>query len=581
MRPPDTIAGTSMITRTGILLAVFLAVMGTAAAAGLSPILLTRESGSTPVHTSMEFLEDRGGAMGLPDAEAASGWRRFTGRVPNFGLTSSAYWVRFAVRDDSGTGGHVLELGFPSMDSVKLFLPGEPVRETGDRLPFDRREVPQRTFLFRLPEGISGTVYLRVQTSGTMLVPLTPWSPAAFLGRMYSQQLLFGLFWGIMAGLFFYNLFLLVSLRDSGFIWYLAFVLSFFLFQFSEDGFAFQYIWPRSPFLANAASPLFLAATLGAILAFTRSFLATSGNTPVMNGLLITGMGLSCLFAVSVFVLDHRAVIMTGTVMVILTALLVAAAAAHGMLRRFRPARWFAAAWVVLLVTSALADSEVSGLIGDYAASLYLVKAGAALELVLLSLALADRINAMKVERALLQELATVDEKTRVANFRALESALVQEIRRSLRYRRPVSLIMVDVDDFKRINDEHGHKAGDEVLRSTARALRENCRDVDVVARFGGDEFAVVLPETPLSRGIETAAKLRAIVAETPVRHNGVDIRVTISLGVASVPSHARDRNGLVEAADKALYLAKETGKDRVRFIESGEADPGRARGSG
>ena len=129
---------------------------------------------------------------------------------------------------------------------------------------------------------------------------------------------------------------------------------------------------------------------------------------------------------------------------------------------------------------------------------------------------------------------------------------------------------MADVDDFKRFNDAHGHQAGDEVLRSIAKLLRRRVRDMDLVARYGGEEFAVILPGTTLDDASKAALRACTAIEETHFRHDGQDLHVTASFGVAEVPG-SRDGAALVGRADQALYAAKSGGRNRV-FFHDGEA---------
>jgi diguanylate cyclase (GGDEF)-like protein len=136
---------------------------------------------------------------------------------------------------------------------------------------------------------------------------------------------------------------------------------------------------------------------------------------------------------------------------------------------------------------------------------------------------------------------------------------------------------MVDIDDFKRINDEYGHQQGDLVLVEVARTLREQCREIDHVARYGGEEMALVLPQTDLTGAIELAERVRGALARMRIpllAHDG-EVRVTASLGVAAVPESADDAEALIAAADVALYRAKQAGKNRVAHAgaQRGAAD--------
>ena len=157
------------------------------------------------------------------------------------------------------------------------------------------------------------------------------------------------------------------------------------------------------------------------------------------------------------------------------------------------------------------------------------------------------------------QNLANTDPLTRVANRMKFDEVLAAEINRSGRTGEPVSLLMLDLDHFKALNDRFGHQAGDDVLRKLAKGLTSALRDFDTVARYGGEEFAVILPMAGSDSSAVTAERLRRIVGEldTPVP-------ITVSIGAATYPDNAVDADGLVRAADLALYESKFAGRNRV-----------------
>jgi diguanylate cyclase (GGDEF)-like protein len=169
--------------------------------------------------------------------------------------------------------------------------------------------------------------------------------------------------------------------------------------------------------------------------------------------------------------------------------------------------------------------------------------------------ALADRV-------ADTWRLATVDPLTLVANRQAILGRVDEEIARAARYRRPLSVILLDLDHFKRLNDSHGHAAGDLVLRQVGLMLAENVRATDVAGRYGGEEFLILLPDTPLDGAVVLAEKLRQelMLVEVP----GVDRSVSASFGVAVYPTDAPDGEMLVRMADRALYAAKSRGRNCV-----------------
>jgi two-component system, cell cycle response regulator len=159
------------------------------------------------------------------------------------------------------------------------------------------------------------------------------------------------------------------------------------------------------------------------------------------------------------------------------------------------------------------------------------------------------------------EEAAFTDHLTGLANRRRFERQLEREVGRVLRFERPFTLLMIDIDNFKSLNDTFGHDAGDDAIRQISRVLREGTRGIDLAARIGGEEFAVLLVETNQGAGMEVAERLRVAIKDLGTPSGG---RITASFGVAECPTDAQTASGILKAADLALYEAKRNGRDRV-----------------
>lgn len=170
-----------------------------------------------------------------------------------------------------------------------------------------------------------------------------------------------------------------------------------------------------------------------------------------------------------------------------------------------------------------------------------------------------------RLQRAL-QEQATRDPLTGLFNRRYLDETLEREIARAIREGYPVTVMMLDIDHFKRINDTYGHLAGDEMLRIAARLLLAHARQEDIVCRFGGEEFAIVLPKMPLETAEQRAELWRHEFEAERVVFGSFVLQATISIGVAAFPGNGRTRDELIDAADHALYEAKSEGRNRIRM---------------
>ena len=173
-------------------------------------------------------------------------------------------------------------------------------------------------------------------------------------------------------------------------------------------------------------------------------------------------------------------------------------------------------------------------------------------------------IDNQKREREELRELATRDPLTGVANRRAFFELSEHEVRRAHRYSRPLAVAMIDVDHFKRVNDEHGHAVGDEVLAELARRTASVLRKADVFARYGGEEFVVLLPELRVSDAMQAMERLRTAITATPFRIGELALAVSVSIGLAALDGGDESIDPAVERADAALYEAKSSGRDRV-----------------
>jgi len=177
--------------------------------------------------------------------------------------------------------------------------------------------------------------------------------------------------------------------------------------------------------------------------------------------------------------------------------------------------------------------------------------------------------GAVAIENArlhrLIQKQARTDGLTSLANHREFQEQLAHEVERAQRFGVPVGLVLLDLDDFKAVNDSYGHLAGDNVLKAVSGALRGAIRDIDQASRYGGEEFAVILPHTTVEGATRLAERLRQAIAERVANApDGRQIRITASFGVAGLPAHAATQVELIAIADAALYRAKQSGKNRV-----------------
>lgn len=175
------------------------------------------------------------------------------------------------------------------------------------------------------------------------------------------------------------------------------------------------------------------------------------------------------------------------------------------------------------------------------------------------------QLHDLMLEKNRLQRLSLTDPITGLANHRRFQQQLRIDLDRSNRHKRPVSLLMIDVDRFKKFNDKLGHPEGDKLLAGLAKMLLEKVRNIDLVCRYGGEEFTVILPDTASQDAFEVAERLRKYIELNPyIGTSGKPSKITVSLGVASYPDQATGAESLIQAADQAMYQAKRQGRNQT-----------------
>jgi diguanylate cyclase (GGDEF)-like protein len=175
------------------------------------------------------------------------------------------------------------------------------------------------------------------------------------------------------------------------------------------------------------------------------------------------------------------------------------------------------------------------------------------------------------------QRMSITDGLTGLWNYRYFTMNFAKEIERAARFRRPLALLLLDLDKFKAVNDAHGHQRGDSVLIELATRVSAEIREVDTFARYGGEEFVLVLPETDAAGAGQAAERVCQVVRHRAFGHEGEEpLRITVSVGVAVFPEHGTTAAGLIRAADTALYAAKDAGRDGWRIASDLEVAAGR-----
>ncbi len=363
----------------------------------------------------VRILRDPSGKLGIEDVSSPSFRGRFlpsTGTAPGFGISTDVFWMEFTLLDQAPGLHWLLEIAHPLLDYVTLYFPqrstrpdavsGYLVLHGGDALPFDSREILHRNFVFELPTepDVAAVCYLRVQTQSSMLLPLTVWEREAFRQQDQNALLALGIYYGVLLVMLLYNFFLYLSLKDDTYLWYVLCTAAYVLLQGGLNGLTYQYLWPGSPWLNHAMLPASLFACTGLTVHFAGVFLGVRRQFP---GALLLYRGLiacSMLFMPLSFMIPYRISMNVGVPLAILAILTLLVTGVASWMRDYKPARFFLIGWSVFLAGQLInALNRGYGLLPSNFFTLYCGQIGSALQVVLLALALADRIKVIQEEK--------------------------------------------------------------------------------------------------------------------------------------------------------------------------------------
>ena len=530
---------------------------------------------------------------------------------PTFGFQDGAWWFHArVVNHDPDEPRWLLVQQYALSDRLDVYLrypDGTVVHQAaGDMLPFAARAVSYRhpNFRVRLPAGQPVELLVRVQSESSMQVPLGLYTPTAFAELARDAQFGMGLYYGILIALLVYNLVLWLVLRDQGYFWYLFHVAGFGLVLFCLNGLAYEYLWPGSPRLQDWCVPVSICIALMAMLQFTRHFMELRRRMPVGNRVALGMIAFFAAWGVASLFLPYRDSVPVASAAVFPGIGFIVGISVEMVRRGYRPARRFLVAWALFLLGIAAFSAIAFGLLPKTFYTEYGLQFGSAVEMLLLSIALGHRyaslrnenerivrsaneelernvsVRTQELRRALaqlgdantqLREYSRRDPLTGVYNRRHFREAFEQQLRDPRHRHEPLALLIADLDNFKQINDGHGHLVGDDCLCAAARLFEaELSPHGGLVARFGGEEFVALLPGLDADAALKAAEAVRLRVQGAAAEDDGPPVPLTISIGVHVVaPGERPAPEDVIRAADEAMYRAKNEGRDRVNLAEA------------
>ena len=598
-----------------VVLALLLAHCPTAA---FSEVTVRVDDAFTHVNLSpfLQYYADESGSLSFSDIRELPGhvWQTGGESIVTFGFTRSVYWFRFSIEGE-GWEPLLLSLRNPGFGSIDLYaMTGGDVQvlRTGSQSAPSNRPLRHRYPLLPLPEADASetrqTFYLRARTDGSFYMPLTLWSQAAFFDSDDSSVALNGVYFGILVVVIIYNLVAFSVMQRTALAAFVGLITSFGVYQLAVTGLAFESFWSRWPGLLEAVPIFSLTFAVLCLYALTDDVLNLAGTQSVarraMQAIVLAAAGCVVGYAFLSFA-DILPVLLTMTVL-FSVAVLVTGVRSGILGNRF--GFYSSVGLAPLLVGHMTRAATEFNLLPASFFTEHAASTGLILMILMLSFILAAEarrpegrrilpiapeddatpsqrrtadLEGMVAERTselenalkelsqaheILKEINTIDSVTGIKNRHYFDTIFEQEWKRASREGYAISLMILDIDHFKSVNDTYGHLAGDECLHEVANTIGGVLRrPADILARYGGEEFVVVLPYIENENALYLAEQIRKRVDLQPMQADGNELHVTISIGVSSVtPTDQDDRKDLIAAADIALYEAKNTGRNKV-----------------
>ena len=556
------------------------------AARAAPALLIDGSSQRLEAWPAVGVLPDAGGEMDIAAAMAAA--QRFEAprsAYATLGLHKEPVWLRIPISWTGGGGPNwMLDIDYPPLNRVDAYLvrEGRVVQQArlGNQQPFAQRPVPSRSHALplELRPQVEYELYLRVQTQGAMILPITVMRPQAFHSEALDEHILQGLLAGLGLCLVIYSLVQWRSTREAMFAKYAMLTSGSLMFSVAQFGIGGMYLWRNNLWVEAHAAPLMALLAAGSTFLFVEDVLRGPGVSRYFTRVMHAGaavLGATALLYAADLIHVHAVSRVIGTL-----GLLPALMGLPGAITRARRGDaigwYFLVAWLGYFVTTAIMVGVIRGYIDATRWTLHTFQAGATLDMVLFMRVLGLRMKAIHAEaRSAVRErdtfvsMAYTDPLTGLPNRRGLDVRLAAEMAASAPDRL-LAVYMIDLDGFKQVNDRHGHELGDELLVAVGRRLGAQMRSSDTVARLGGDEFVVTaggLSDERQARDL--GLKLVEAFREPFVLAGDRQCSVGLTIGYVLVPLDGSDPVSLLRRADAAMYAGKAQGKGSVRRAEA------------
>jgi diguanylate cyclase (GGDEF)-like protein len=590
----------------------FLIILLSVSFAGLANQFVNNEHQPNYFGISKYFSHDE--ALSLEEVRLLedSAWTDIDIKDASFGFNQRHFWFKIPLQNiHRSDTPWFLRSNYPLLDKIDVYLLGdsEVVQEfhSGDTFPFAQRPIRQPSFVFPLEIHTEQeySLYLHIQTTSSLQLTLSLQTESNFWKTVANEYAVSAAFYAILLSMLFYNAVIFLIVRARSYLYYVLYIASFTVFMASIHGWGYQFLWPNSPRIHELSVVFTIGPVIIFAALFSSTFLKLAVIRPTLNRFVLSMVWISGAYCLATLILPYTIMIRVGAALAIFAAVIGMFSTTQEWLRsKNREVLLFIIAWSAVLAGFTLYSGQKFGFLPINALTEHAIEIGALLEVLLLALGLADRINSerkarMETQGKMLdiqikanQELdnkvrerteelellndhlhttSITDSLTQAKNRHYFDKKFPAEYRRAYRDKSWLALLIIDIDHFKLFNDNHGHQAGDVVLQAVANKIKEVVkRPSDAVTRYGGEEFTVLLPNTPKEGAYKVAERVRQSVAELQVTWQQQSLSVNVSIGLACcIPSHHEGEDILLKQADDFLYVAKDQGRNQVIYEDN------------
>jgi len=486
-----------------------------------------------------------------------------------FGINSNPVWVHLQIINSTNkTESHRFVAGMTWIDYLDLYFSNDNGNlielKAGDRRPGAPFTVPGIGIAFdlELTPGINN-IFLRAQTVDSIIFPIKLIEQADITKTYSTTYIYYGLIYGFLIALIIINLMFFRVLGNKVYLYYSLAISSFVFINIGYTGYGLYFFWSNYPEFQNFAVLSFLVIYSILFLCFGRSFLRIDTSSPKISKVIKAYQ----LFGIIIILL---ALLYNDQLMVGLVSYFYLATSAFVFLilssiyfNQAEEGKYFFAAVVAGMTGVITSDLVVIGVLPYTEVFYHAAEIGITLESAILALALTRQIKLRELSRLRSEHLAHFDPLTELHNRRSFYEIAEPIMNKAMNTQTDLSIIMIDVDKFKLINDEHGHSVGDQALKIISQRINTQLRKQDFAVRWGGEEILIMLPETTINEAENLAERIRNNISENPLILDKAILDTTISLGVASLQNQ-KNLDELINTADLALLNAKQTGRNKT-----------------